>query len=428
MIRNGRKIALPSLFRNKIPPNKSVYVRTLEVPKSADDFERRNYATLIDRGYLMGKKSVYSSWRADSCMRCLSTMPGPHQGDDKNGNEKDNAGGKVTDDELRKQSGSEAEKRTDRLVYYGTTGDNESNKAPIDNKPAKPSRAGLMVSIGIGASFLFGKLKFVLVGLKLTKFSTVISMVLTSATYSLFFGWTYAVGMVGLIFVHECGHAIAMKYYGLPFSPMVFVPFMGAVISMKELPKNSYEEAIIAFGGPVLGSAAALTVGAAGMATDSQLLYALADWGFMINLFNLLPIGSMDGGRICSAISPAIGVLGLTGGGALIYYGVVHNPLFYLIMMAGTYQTVSRYAGWEQEPEGYYKISPKDQASLFAAYLALVAGLILAMKENDKYRKTPKQLKYEAEFPAHVESPWAIKEDGNYDDFFPDEDKDTKWM
>jgi hypothetical protein len=71
-------------------------------------------------------------------------------------------------------------------------------------------------------------MKYVLVALKLTKMAPLASMVITSGTYALFFGWPYAIGMVGLIFFHECGHAVVMHRYNVPFSPMVFVPFMGA--------------------------------------------------------------------------------------------------------------------------------------------------------------------------------------------------------
>ena len=88
------------------------------------------------------------------------------------------------------------------------------------------------------------------------------------------------------------------------------------------------------------GSAAAVGTALVAVSTDSQLLYALADWGYLINLFNLLPIGTMDGGRIGNAISPAIGVAGLVGGGALIYYNTIHNPIFYLIMLGGTWRVV----------------------------------------------------------------------------------------
>jgi Zn-dependent protease len=204
---------------------------------------------------------------------------------------------------------------------------------------------------------------------------------------------------------------------------------------MKDRPRNAYEEAIIAFGGPVVGSAAAFGTAMAGVSMDSQLLLALADWGYMINLFNLLPIGSMDGGRIANAISPSIGVLGLAGGGALIYYGVVHNPIFYLIMLSGVYTTGTRFFGDSDDPneKNYYKIGGANQAALLSGYLGLIAALIYAMRENDKRRKTPKQLRYEQGLPDHeVSGPWAAEHgDGVYDDFFAldenDSDDDGRW-
>ena len=66
--------------------------------------------------------------------------------------------------------------------------------------------------------------------------------------------------------------------------------------------------ALVAFGGPVLGSVGALGFAGAAHAMDSPLMFALADFGFMINLFNLIPLGMMDGGRICGAISPYAGL------------------------------------------------------------------------------------------------------------------------
>jgi Zn-dependent protease len=100
-----------------------------------------------------------------------------------------------------------------------------------------------------------------------------------------------------LILVHESGHAVAMKKLGIPFSPMVFIPFMGAAVAMKKRPKDAYEEALVAFGGPVLGGLGALGFSGAAHVVDSPLLFALADFGFMINLFNLIPLGMLDGGE-----------------------------------------------------------------------------------------------------------------------------------
>jgi len=144
--------------------------------------------------------------------------------------------------------------------------------------------------------------------------------------------------MVGLILIHEIGHATVMHARGMPFSPMVFIPFMGAVIATKELPRDAWEDALIAFGGPILGSVGAGAVGVVGHTMDSQLLIALADFGLMINLFNLLPLGQMDGGRIAGALSPYMSVAGVAMGTGLAYNGVIQNPLFYLILLSGGYQ------------------------------------------------------------------------------------------
>lgn len=149
--------------------------------------------------------------------------------------------------------------------------------APLSNWSIIPKGNRLTQSIGVigtGALLLWGKGKYLLVALKLTKLASLGSMVLTIGTYSMFFGVPYAVGMVGLITVHEAGHALVMLQRGIPFSPMVFVPFMGAVIAMNQQPRDAWEDALVAFGGPVLGSAGALGVMAVGHMTDSQLMYA----------------------------------------------------------------------------------------------------------------------------------------------------------
>lgn len=278
----------------------------------------------------------------------------------------------------------------------------------------------MLASIGISAVFLMSKAKVVLVALQLTKALPLVSMLITSFTYSLFFGWPYAVGMVGLIFMHECGHALVMRHYEVPFSPMVFIPFMGAVIVMNKEAHDVYQEAMIALGGPALGSATALAVGMSGVAMDSQLLIALADFGYMVNLFNLMPIGSLDGGRIGEAISPYFGVAGLLGGGALIYIDAIHNPIFYLIMLSGVYSTTMRFTEWDssKHKRDYYNIPRGKQLAILGAYMSLICGLLLAMKENNKYRKTPKQLR-DPDSSDHGPNPFQAE--ALYDDYFGEE-------
>jgi Zn-dependent protease len=298
----------------------------------------------------------------------------------------------------------------------GPNGNDDQQQKQIGEKDQSSSKVGMIGSAALAGSVLFGKAKYVIAALKITKLSSLASMLLSSAAYGYIFGWPFGIGMVGLIFVHECGHAIAMHHHKIPFTPMVFVPFMGASIGMTEHPANAEIEAQVALAGPILGSCAALSLGLAGNLTDSQLLLALADWGYMINLFNLLPseylipslppsllhplllvVGTLDGGRVLGAISPYFGLVGLGAGAGIIYSGMVSNPLFYLIMMGGTYHTVSQFAGWNEShlPPNYYNLDRMTQGKIFAAYLMLVAGLLFAMKQNNTKRKSPKQIQQE---------------------------------
>lgn len=261
--------------------------------------------------------------------------------------------------------------------------------------PPSPNRLVQGAGVLGAASLLLGKTKYVLAALKVTKLASLGSMVVSIGAYSTIFGLPYATGIVGLILVHECGHAAVMLQRGMPFSPMVFVPFMGAVIATRKQPRDAWEDALIAAGGPLAGSAAAAGVAVAAHLTDAQLLYALADFGYMINLFNLLPIGSMDGGRWVGALSKYVGVVGTGLGGYIAYTGVVSNPLFYLIWLAGGYETFQRFYNPLHLPPNFYKISTAQRAVLTGGYFGLVVALLAAMAANQRHKKSPERLIHE---------------------------------
>ena len=127
----------------------------------------------------------------------------------------------------------------------------------------------------------------------LAKFSLVFVAV---GGYALIWGWRFALGVVVLIFMHELGHFIEAKREGLNPSWPVFVPFLGAYV--KHTRGNPWQTARVAIAGPALGGVAALACYLIGRADGSNLLVALAYFGFILNLFNLLPIGILDGGAI----------------------------------------------------------------------------------------------------------------------------------
>jgi Zn-dependent protease len=127
----------------------------------------------------------------------------------------------------------------------------------------------------------------------LAKFSLVFVAV---GGYALIWGWEFAVGLVLLIFIHEMGHFLEAHREGLKPSWPVFVPFLGAYV--KHTRGNPWQTTRVAIAGPALGGVAALACYLVGRADGSSLLIALAYFGFILNLFNLLPIGILDGGSI----------------------------------------------------------------------------------------------------------------------------------
>src|SRR2546427_10083525 len=147
-------------------------------------------------------------------------------------------------------------------------------------------------------------------GAVLLKFKFLFSIFVSAAFYVWLGGWWFGIGLIVLLFVHEMGHVLEAKHQGLPVSVPIFIPFMGAMITMKQMPHNAWREARLAIAGPILGSLGALALYIAGVADNSPHLKGLAFLGFLINLFNLLPVIPLDGGRISAALHPAMWFLG----------------------------------------------------------------------------------------------------------------------
>lgn len=252
--------------------------------------------------------------------------------------------------------------------------------------------------IGVGAAgYTVVKLKglsVVLPALKLAKIGPLLSMGASMGAYGWLFGWKFGVGMVSLIFIHELGHGLAMRALGVPAGPMTFIPFFGAVIEMRGRPVSSYHDALIALGGPVLGSVGTLPVLLYGLSTGSQFALALSHWGCMINLFNLLPIGMLDGGRIAGALSKwtlPVGI-GLSAAGI---YAFPHNPILYLTALSACATTYSRFYGSEAAKgfEHFYSISKEKQLVIASSYFGLIGLLALGMNMNDRVRKSPDEVR-----------------------------------
>ncbi len=251
--------------------------------------------------------------------------------------------------------------------------------------PAKGSMRGrigsALAAIGALVAKFFATIKgAVLLLPKLKLLTTAGTAFVSVAAYSLFWGWTFAVGFVVLLFVHEMGHVLQLRREGIKASAPMFIPFMGALITAKSLGENALAEARVGLAGPILGTLGAGVCLAIGEAANSDLFRALAYIGFFLNLFNLLPVVPLDGGRAMAAMAPWMWFLGFGALVAMVF--VFPNPILLIIVLFGGIETWRR---WKQrrtrslEQAAYYRVSPRNRLLVAAVYVGLVVLLVIGM-------------------------------------------------
>ena len=265
---------------------------------------------------------------------------------------------------------------------------------PLAHEPAIPGpsptrppqeRSGWRRTIGPVLALLAvlaGKLKFVLVALKGAKFLTTSATMLVSVgAYALIWGLPFAAGFVALLFIHELGHYIQLRREGVQPGRMLFIPFLGAVVGARSLGGNALAEARVGLAGPILGSLGALAVAVAGVALDSDMLRALAFTGFFLNLFNLLPVVPLDGGRAMAAMAPWMWFLGL---GVMVTLMFLRpNPILIIIVLFGALETHRRWKLRKSGEEGnadYYRVRPAHRLLVGAVYVGLIVALAFGME------------------------------------------------
>jgi Zn-dependent protease len=122
-------------------------------------------------------------------------------------------------------------------------------------------------------------------------------MLAAAGVYWSLWGWKFAFGIVGSIYIHEMGHVAALRHFGIKASAPMFIPGFGAVVRLHQHPATAREDARVGLAGPVWGLGAALAALAIYLATDAPIWGAIAQFGAWVNLFNLLPVWQLDGGR-----------------------------------------------------------------------------------------------------------------------------------
>ena len=247
------------------------------------------------------------------------------------------------------------------------------HQSPSRTQQRRGGLAGGVVA-ALAALFKYG---FLL--LKFGKLSgTFISFGLSLLIYIGLFGWQFGLGALLLIAVHESGHVLFARAQSLPVSAPFFLFGFGAVVTTKGF-RDARQEAIVAIGGPVVGTAAALLCYLFALSLPEgntrYLFLALAYWGCLINLFNLIPMSPMDGGRVASAVSKWANVAGI--GVILILIagyaatGAPLNPFLVIILLFGIFSTVGRFrrarAGQDTPP-----LAPHVRLEIGLAYVAML--------------------------------------------------------
>src|SRR3984893_7523919 len=243
--------------------------------------------------------------------------------------------------------------------------------------------------IGVMIAKFFAKLKFFI--LPALKFLPILlksggTMLLMIWVYTALWGWKFGVGFVLLLLVHECGHLIVAKKFGLKVGAPIFIPFMGAFIALKEAPRNAWMEACVGIGGPMLGSIGALACNVIGEFTDIPIFFALAWFGYFLNLFNLTPVGMLDGGRIVTALSRW---LWLPGFAVLLWFGWKYpNFIVWLMVILSLPRVYSLFRKRTEEERRYYEVTTAQRWTMSIMYFGLIALLVFAMHlaQNDLHR------------------------------------------
>ncbi len=213
---------------------------------------------------------------------------------------------------------------------------------------------------------------------------TLFTMLISLAVYAGMFGWRYAAGFIGLLMIHEMGHFVAARQRGLAVGTPTFIPFVGAWIQLKDQPMDVETEAYVAAAGPFCGTIGATLIYFWGRDAESGLLLAIAYSGFFLNLFNLIPLSPLDGGRMTSILSPRIWFLGAPLMLAMMAYRP--SPLLVMILVLSVPSLIK---AWKFDPHAeenrlYYAASSSLKLEYGALYLGLAAYLAVMTDATHK--------------------------------------------
>ena len=271
-----------------------------------------------------------------------------------------------------------------RLVAVKRSLNGELEPTPPDQPSHNKNGAKKAGAAGIGLTLLalWAKFKGLLILLLNFKWIAIAGKLLLSGgsliasiwLWSTVYGWPFATGFVLLIFVHEMGHVFAMYWRGIKASVPIFIPFFGAFVAMREMPPNARVEAEVAIAGPLLGTAGAAICYIVGAQGGGKIWFAVASATFFVNLFNMVPVIPLDGGRIVGTLSPKVWIAGIAVIAALSIIWYSPGLIFIIVIIALSWRRILSAFHPSLATDPYYQVPAAERLVIALAYFGL-AGL-----------------------------------------------------
>jgi Zn-dependent protease len=256
----------------------------------------------------------------------------------------------------------------------------QNENPPVEAPPKR--RGGAVGSALVALGLLAAKFKVILALLLSTKWLifapklliSLGSIALSVWLYAAFWGWKFGVVFVALIAVHELGHYLTFRAFGIAASLPLFIPGLGAFVS-SPMSNDPWRNAIAAIMGPVVGVAASALCWSYGLSGGGSFWIAVAYTGFFLNLFNLIPAYPLDGGRVAGAIDGRLWLIGAIAIVAYIVWRHAFSPFTILILIFVLVQSVPRaLAAFRGEVDPTLQIGSEAQRGIMAiAYFGLLA-------------------------------------------------------
>jgi Zn-dependent protease len=243
----------------------------------------------------------------------------------------------------------------------------------LQPQPVKANWKKRLGPLGVVIAFLA---KFKTAFLVLAKFKYLLSMLAFIAVYWAMFGPLFAVGFFASIFIHEFGHYVVVRRYGMQAKLPMFIPLIGAYVQWTGTNVDPGVRANISLAGPLFGLLSGLLSFGLYTATGNQVWLAVAQIAGWLNLLNLIPIGIFDGGKAMDAISAGQRTAILALSVAMLFIAGEGNLLPWAGLAAGTaYRLYKRDTVAPREMVGYYFIALAVANGFLSWYCINIANI-----------------------------------------------------